>query len=86
MIFFSYLFQGKEKQHNHVVILGRHINEMWSVKGPDSKWVARLRGRLETAGRYTTSSDCGLGADPRCNSKDSFQLLLVMLLTDSKCT
>lgn len=31
-------------------------------------------------GGCRTSSDCGLGTNQRCNSKDSFQLLLMMLI------
>ena len=44
--FFAHLFQGKGTQHDYVVILRKHINQMQSVEGPNSKWVVRLRGRL----------------------------------------
>lgn len=45
-VFFPHLFQGKGKQHGYVVILGKLMNKMQSVKWPDSKWVVRLRRRL----------------------------------------
>lgn len=41
---------------------------------------------VETAGGHRTSSDCGLGASQNYDSKDSFQLLLVTLSSDFKCT
>lgn len=36
--------------------------------------------------KYRSRSDCGLGANQRCNLRDNFQLLLVLLLSDSKST
>lgn len=68
----TYLCCNIRKAHQHNVVC-------------DSEG-CQIEERVETGRWYSTSSDCALGANQRFNSKNNFQFLLVMLLSDSECT